>query len=120
MSGPLNGNALRMLLLSVMAALCALAVPALFGLRLNTTQSLPAGIYLITSDEKAPLVEFCPEGAFSTLSFVRGYRPRGLCPDGGAPLLKPVIAHSGDTVALSRGRHSCERKIVGEHGAAAG
>jgi conjugative transfer signal peptidase TraF len=81
--------------------MCALTLAALFGLRINTTQSLPAGVYVITSDERAPLVEFCPEGASSTLSFERGYRPRGLCPDGGAPLLKPVIAHSGDTVALS-------------------
>ena len=101
MSGQPNGNALRMLLLSVMTLLCALTLAALLGLRINTTKSLPAGIYVITSDEKAPLVEFCPEGVFSTLSFVRGYRPHGLCPDGGAPLLKPVIAYSGDTVVFS-------------------
>jgi conjugative transfer signal peptidase TraF len=70
--------------------------------RINTTDSLPKGVYLITGEAKAPLVEFCPEGIFSTLSVLRGYRPGGLCPDGGAPLLKPVIATAGDTVELSR------------------
>jgi conjugative transfer signal peptidase TraF len=74
----------------------------LLGVRINTTDSLPKGLYLITRQARAPLVEFCPEGVFSTLSIVRSYRPRGLCPDGGAPLLKPVIAAAGDTVQLSK------------------
>ena len=101
MSGPLKGNALRMLLFMVLAILCAVTLPGIAGLRINTTSSLPRGIYLITDDPNAPLVEFCPQGVFSVLSSVRGYRPPGLCADGAAPLLKPVIAHSGDTVALS-------------------
>jgi conjugative transfer signal peptidase TraF len=101
MSGRPNGNTLRMLLLSMMATLGAFTVAALVGVRINTTNSLPKGIYLITSDENAPLVEFCPSGVFSVLSSMRGYRPPGLCPDGRAPLLKPVIAHPGDTVVLS-------------------
>jgi conjugative transfer signal peptidase TraF len=90
-----------MLLLSVIVTLDALTLPVVLGLRINATKSLPVGIYLITNDENAPLVEFCPQGVFSTLSLVRGYRPRGVCPDGGAPLIKQVIAHSGDTVVLS-------------------
>jgi conjugative transfer signal peptidase TraF len=73
----------------------------ILGVRVNTTDSLPKGLYLITREAPAPLVEFCPQGAFSTLSRVRGYRPPGACPDGGAPLLKPVVAHAGDTVELS-------------------
>jgi conjugative transfer signal peptidase TraF len=73
----------------------------LLGVRINTTDSLPKGLYLITREARAPLVEFCPEGSFSTLSRVRGYRPVGACPDGGAPLLKSVIANSGDTVECS-------------------
>ena len=101
MSGRPNGNTLRMLLGSVMATGFAVTLPGLFGVRINTTNSLPKGIYLITDDTNAPLVEFCPPGAISTLSVERGYRPRGLCPDGAAPLLKPVIAHGGDTVVVS-------------------
>lgn len=101
MSGRPNGSALRLLLVSVMAALCGASLTGLLGVRINTTDSLPKGIYLITDDENAPLVEFCPQGVFSALSAVRGYRPHGLCPDGAAPLLKPVIAHAGDTVGLA-------------------
>jgi conjugative transfer signal peptidase TraF len=101
MSGPLNGNALRTLLFMVLTILFAVALLGIAGLRINTTDSLPKGIYLITNDANAPLVEFCPQGVFSVLSSVRGYRPPGLCADGAAPLLKPVIAHPGDTVALS-------------------
>jgi conjugative transfer signal peptidase TraF len=101
MSGRPNGTVLRILLLTVMATLAVGTLPGLLGVRVNTTNSLPKGLYLITQDENAPLVEFCPEGIFSTLSVVRGYRPGGLCPDGAAPLLKPVIAGAGDTVELS-------------------
>jgi conjugative transfer signal peptidase TraF len=90
-----------MLLLSVMATLAGVSLPGVLGLRINTTDSLPRGIYLITQDQKAPLVEFCPQGVFSALSSVRGYRPPGLCPDGAAPLLKPVVAEPGDAVVLS-------------------
>jgi type IV secretory pathway protease TraF len=101
MSGLPDEKALRIFLLAVMAAICALTLLGLAGLRINTTNSLPMGIYIITQDEHAPLVEFCPQGASSTLSSARGYRPPGFCPDGAVPLLKPVIACPGDTVALS-------------------
>jgi conjugative transfer signal peptidase TraF len=69
------------------------------GLRINTTYSLPIGIYAVTSDPGAPLVEFCPCGRFSVESSNRGYRGRSwACSDGEAPLLKPVVAREGDVV----------------------
>jgi conjugative transfer signal peptidase TraF len=101
MNGLPDEKALRIFLLAVMAAICALTLLGLAGLRINTTNSLPMGIYIITQDEHAPLVEFCPQGASSALSSARGYRPPGFCPDGSVPLMKPVIACPGDTVALS-------------------
>jgi conjugative transfer signal peptidase TraF len=85
----------------VVGILAAGALLSILGVRINMTDSLPKGLYLITREARAPLVEFCPEGVFSLLSVLRGYRPRGLCPDGGAPLLKPIIATAGDTVELS-------------------
>jgi conjugative transfer signal peptidase TraF len=84
-----------------MAILCVVTLLGLAGLRINITNSLPTGVYRITNDANSSLVEFCPEGVFSALSSSRGYRPSGLCADGAAPLLKPVIAHPGDTVVLS-------------------
>jgi len=71
------------------------------GLRINTSPSLPVGLYLTTADAGANLVEFCPAEPFATLSIVRGYRDPGTCRDGAAPLLKPVVARSGDVVEVS-------------------
>ena len=74
---------------------------AIGGLRINTSYSLPMGVYVRTSDPRAGLIEFCPEGRFAAESSARGYRTPGFCPDGAVPLLKPVVAKPGDTVALS-------------------
>jgi len=73
------------------------------GLRLNATPSVPTGLYWISSDPQAEFVEFCPPEPFGTFSMERGYRTRsaGGCPDGGVPLLKPIVARSGDLVEIS-------------------
>ena len=73
----------------------------LLGLRINTSPSLPMGLYVVTTDRTANLVEFCPAEPFATLSLIRGYRDPGICRDGGAPLLKPIVATAGDAVELS-------------------
>jgi conjugative transfer signal peptidase TraF len=73
----------------------------LLGIRINTSPSLPVGLYLITTEGNANLVEFCPAEPFAAVSLVRGYRSPGACQDGGAPLLKPVVARCGDVVELS-------------------
>ena len=59
------------------------------------------GLYVTTADASANLVEFCPAEPFATLSIVRGYRDPGICRDGAAPLLKPIVAKSGDVVEVS-------------------
>ena len=79
----------------------AFAASTAFGIRVNTTMSEPVGLYLRTSEATAPLVEFCPPEPFALLSRRRGYRARGGCPDGAAPLLKAIVARPGDTVELS-------------------
>jgi conjugative transfer signal peptidase TraF len=71
------------------------------GLRINASPSLPVGLYITTMDARANLVEFCPAEPFASLSIARGYRESGVCSDGAAPLLKPVVAAAGDTVELS-------------------
>jgi conjugative transfer signal peptidase TraF len=70
------------------------------GLRINTSPSLPMGLYIATTDAGANMVEFCPAEPFATLAIVRGYRDPGICRDGAAPLLKPIVAKSGDVVEL--------------------
>lgn len=75
--------------------------PGLIGLRLNNSRSLPVGIYMVTSDRAATLVEFCPAQPYGSLAAARGYRDEGNCADGGAPLMKPIAARSGDHVEVS-------------------
>jgi conjugative transfer signal peptidase TraF len=69
------------------------------GVRLNTSVSMPQGLYVRWPS--GPLVEFCPPGDGSRISMERGYRHAGSCPDGGAPLLKPVIAGEADQVTVT-------------------
>ncbi len=70
------------------------------GVRINTTPSLPVGLY-VEADSTSPLVEFCPAEPAASLAVARGYRARGNCPDGASPLLKPVVALAGDVVEIS-------------------
>ena len=89
------------------AALSALAVGVLFwgagtaGIRINSSASLPVGLYQVASRPGATLVEFCPAEPFASIANTRGYRQPGICPDGGSPLMKPVVARAGDSVRLS-------------------
>lgn len=74
----------------------------LAGVRINTSSSLPLGLYARTQNASAVLVEFCPAEPFASISRDRGYRVPGFaCPDGAVPLLKPVIARAGDVVEVS-------------------
>ena len=87
-------------------------ISASLGLRINTSPSLPVGLYVVTADSGSELVEFCPPEPYARLAIIRGYREAGNCPDGAAPLLKPVVgfACDGGWVPLSRYRmawHSC-------------
>ncbi len=94
-------RAQRLGVLVIGTLLFALIVSALLGLRLNDSPSLPVGLYMVTSNQTATLMEFCPAEPYASLAVARGYRDEGNCPDGGAPLLKPIAARSGDIVELS-------------------
>lgn len=98
-----NRAAMQPLLVASLAFLGIGLFPGMLGVRVNVTSSLPQGLYWITKDTRARLVEFCPSGLFAVLSASRGYRLAGICPDGAAPLLKPVAATEGDIVELSAG-----------------
>jgi conjugative transfer signal peptidase TraF len=91
----------RIALVAVGVSVGAFQVCGFLGLRFNTSPSLPVGLYIVTADSDANLVEFCPAEPLASLAIVRGYREPGACRDRAAPLLKPVIARSGDVVELS-------------------
>ncbi len=80
----------------------AFAVCAWGGVRLNSTASLPIGLYRVTAAADANLVEFCPPEPLARISVVRKYRTPGNCPDGDSPLLKPIVAKAGDVVVVSK------------------
>ena len=77
-------------------------VSASLGLRINTSPSLPVGLYVTTADAGSELVEFCPPEPYARLAIIRGYRDAGSCPEGAAPLLKPVVGKAGDVVEVSQ------------------
>jgi conjugative transfer signal peptidase TraF len=56
---------------------------------------------MVTSDRSAHLIEFCPTEPYASLATERGYRSEGSCPDGGAPLMKPIAAQPRDIVEIS-------------------
>ncbi len=75
------------------------------GLRLNTTVSMPLGLWRITpagrSLHAGDIVMLCPpDVAVFREAVVRGYIPRGRCAGGFAPLIKPVAAIAGDVVSV--------------------
>jgi conjugative transfer signal peptidase TraF len=72
------------------------------GIRINLSPSLPIGLYQVAPGPDATLVEFCPPEPFASMANARGYRQPGTCPDGGAPLMKPVVARAGDVVSVSK------------------
>lgn len=77
------------------------------GLRVNSTSSAPLGIWWIVALErpvqKGDRVFVCPPRSSVILEGLRrGYLRKGLCPGGMAPLIKTVIAMSGQVVAVSR------------------
>jgi conjugative transfer signal peptidase TraF len=88
---------------TAIALLTASAFAAGFlGVRVNTSSSLPLGLYIRTDRSSAQLIEFCPSEPYGSLSRDRGYRVRGFtCPDRAVPLLKPVVARVGDVVRVS-------------------
>ena len=90
----------------------ALGLMSALGIRINTSYSLPMGIYARSNDRHTNLIEFCPEGYASMESSERGYRTTGVCPDGAAPLLKPIVAKPGDTVEMSAGGISVNGRLL--------
>jgi len=98
----------RILFLGLTPILANYAVFRVAGLRINTSASLPIGLYITSSHEA--FVELCPDD--HGLSAQRGYRHKGVCPDGAAPLVKPVIGKAGDEVVLSSAGTAVNGKLL--------
>ena len=93
------------------AAVLVVVAGALFGVRVNTTPSLPRGLYVASALGERPvaqgdLVAACPDTA--AVRRLGRYWTNGRCPGGARrlegvrPLAKPVAAVPGDTVRVGR------------------
>jgi len=91
----------RLALVAGTALFAAFQLCGVVGLRINASPSLPIGLYVTSSQSIANLVEFCPGEPFASFAIARGYRDAGVCRDGAAPLMKPIVARAGDVVEMS-------------------
>ncbi len=74
------------------------------GIRINTTPSLPLGVYQLTNEllVKGAYVLFCPPPtAIFTMARARGYVGAGYCPGGYGHLMKRLVASKDDTVIIN-------------------
>ncbi len=74
------------------------------GLRLNTTRSIPIGLYRMSNNpiEKGGYVLFCPpERSEFDLAKERGYIWAGFCPGGYGNMMKKVVASDHDVVSVT-------------------
>jgi len=91
----------------VIAGFCvavALALAHAAGLRLNTSRSIPLGLYKMSHDpiEKGVYVLFCPpERPEFDLAKERGYIGAGFCPGGYGNMMKKVLAAHNDIVSVT-------------------
>jgi conjugative transfer signal peptidase TraF len=101
-----RGRAFAFIALKAAIAVWGIAAAVhLLGLRFNTTPSLPMGFWLV-KPVRIPLAR----GMIVSFCFPCSVRQRrtsdGIaaaidrCPDGGPPLLKPIIAVPGDVIGL--------------------
>ncbi len=80
------------------------AVSYLAGARINTTQSIPVGLYWTSGQPvaKGAYVLFCPpDSNVFAVAKARGYIGAGFCPGGYGLMMKRVVAANGDTVSIS-------------------
>ena len=93
---------LAVLLLANVALIAAYGA----GLRINTTASMPEGVYRLRAIRSGPIergtiVAICPSPAVLAIAAPRHYFEQGPCPGDVEPLLKHVAAVAGDRVDVS-------------------
>ncbi|MEN5023211.1 conjugative transfer signal peptidase TraF [Pantoea agglomerans] len=74
------------------------------GLRVNTTGSIPVGLYRLTHApvEKGQYVMFCPpDRPLFREAQKRGYIGAGFCPGGLGDMMKKILAAKGDQVTFT-------------------
>ena len=96
---------LRVTVACLASATLALGVGWAAGVRLNLTESIPAGLYRESAPppralHRGTIVLACLPIDVAEFARARSYLPRGSCPGETMPVGKFVIATVGDTVTL--------------------
>ena len=93
----------RVPLFAVAAFTLAYVVPQLAGLRINTTRSMPRGLYHSVGETvtRGAWVSVCLPAEIARFGVGRGYLGAGTCADGTEPVLKVVAAVAGDVVQVT-------------------
>ena len=94
------------LALIALVAILGLALSARSRVRINWTDSLPRGLYLVDAVPKdgvvpGQIVVACPPRSYAEIGRDHGYLISGGCPGDVAPVLKLVAARAGDILQLS-------------------
>ena len=82
----------------------AIGAAGLAGARVNTTPSLPLGLYWDQQAKptKGSIVLFCPpDQPLFVEAKARGYLAAGLCDVGTQPMMKRIAATAGDQVSIA-------------------
>jgi conjugative transfer signal peptidase TraF len=76
------------------------------GLRVNTSASMPRGLWWVVASDaplrRGDIVALClPDTGPTREAVARGYVPAGTCPGAIEPLIKPLAAVAGDLVMVT-------------------
>jgi conjugative transfer signal peptidase TraF len=92
------------LFLAAIALLSGLGLAYGSGIRINTTHSIPLGMYKLVKQPatKGAYVIFCPPvNPLFNEAFKRGYFPAGFCPGNYGRMMKIIMAEGGDKITIS-------------------
>ncbi len=90
-------------LVAVGVFLLIYVVPQAVGLRINTSTSMPRGLYRSVAGSARPgaCAAVCLPAAVSRFGMERHYLGAGSCPDGAEPVVKMLAAVGGDVVEVT-------------------
>ena len=103
------------LMTSTLATLAAvLALVDGPALKINTTDSLPRGLYRVTQEplSRGVLVEECLPLELAKLARERDYLPKGSCPGEVGTILKQVVGLPGDRIEIGHSYVAVNGRLI--------
>lgn len=93
----------KLFVFSLITLFLMMSLGYFLGIRINTTPSIPIGIYKVTDKlpRKGDIVSFCPpnNSLFQEVKF-RGWISKGFCDGELGIMMKIIVAEAGDVVSI--------------------